>query len=258
MKLRLLFALLIFFVAACQPSSEGTQPPAPTLFTLPTVSPTEAASDTPTLTYTPSATDTPTETPTDTNTPTATDTPTQTVTPSVTPNRTLAAVGSATAAIIERPVFSTFTPPPPGSTLVPNFTPQQIADLVITEQQFREEVDLAFADTQNIALIEVDFVPEGIALNLTAVGGDGAFETHEMLIEVITANGIAQFRGAFLQGEDEPPPSDEFLATANEVFERCIMLLDGILKQRLGEQQNLETIVMTNDEMQISLLVPLP
>jgi hypothetical protein len=241
--------LLMIAAAACQSTGDETVE-IPTEFVLPT------ATATYTATVTPSVTPTATITHTPTNTPTATDTPTETATPTITVNPTLVAIGSATAAAQEAPRYITFTPPPPGSTPIPG-TPQRLADVVITERQFQEEVDGKTANMPSVSRAVADFTPEGILISLTAMGDDGAFTTGDLLIRVSVTDGIAAFQGELIIPEDAPEPSEShILFVTNDFFLAMVEALDGILEQRLGDTHNLETLDVTNDTIDIMLLVP--
>jgi hypothetical protein len=247
--------LLMIAAAACQSTGDETVE-IPTEFVLPTATATFTATVTPSVTPTATITHTPTDTPTPTDTATPTDTPTETATPTITVNPTLVAISSATAAAQEAPKYITFTPPPAGSTPVPG-TPQRIADVVITERQFQEEVDGKTANMPSVSRAVVDFTPEGILISLTAMDDDGAFTTGDLLIRVNVADGIAAFQGELLMPENAPEPSESFILFAtNDFFLAMVEALDGILGQRLGDTHNLETLDVTNDTIDIMLLVP--
>lgn len=249
--------LLILWAAACQPAPNEL-PDVPTQMLLPSQTATDTPTPTATNTSPPSITSTASSTPTPTHTPTTTDTPTITPTASVTVDLTRAAFSTGTAAVIEAPVYSTLTPLPPGVTPRPNITPQMIADVIITEMQFQEEINLRFANNPQITLAEVDFVPGGILINLTAAAGSSAFTTANLLIEVNVSSGVAAFRGGLQLAEGQPEPSDAFIAFAtSEFFLEIIDIFDQILKRRLNATPNLENIVITDQSMAITLLVPL-
>ncbi|MBZ0279064.1 MAG: hypothetical protein K8I60_23160, partial [Anaerolineae bacterium] len=210
--------------------------------------------DTATVTDTPAPTDTPTSTLTATATLTATSTSTRTPTPVFTIDPTQIVQSSATAAIQEAPRFSTFTPAPPGSTPVPG-TPQQIADVIVTERQFQEEVNLKIRDISSIELAQVDFVPGGIDVELTALGGE-AFITGHVFISIVMTGSFAAITIGDITMDGIEPPEGYIQVVTTDFFFMMVDVLDTILKQRLGDQQDLENIVITDETMEITLLVP--
>ena len=268
MRLSLALLMIVMFAAACAGGGEATEESAlPTLAELPSETPTDA----PTATHTePPATDTPepsdTPTPSDTpepptTTPTYTPTEPPTATPSRTPDATRAFVGTSTAAVEEAPRYATFTPAPPNATARPTSTgtPQVVAEVVITEPQFQEEVDLAIEGMGNVQSAQVDFSAEGITFELTVVGESGAFTTGDVLITVSTTGGIARFQGRLLVPEGAPEPPESFIEFATgDFFLQMVEVLDRILNQRLGEGHDLETLQITDDAIQLSLLANAP
>ncbi len=241
----LLMTMLV--LAACQPS---TPPELPTLAVLSSETPTDAPTDTPAPpTATPTITRTPSPTATlpPTSTPRFTNTPTETIEP------TVRAIGSATRAVQEAPRLSTLTAVPGVSA--PTGTPQLAADVIITEAQFQEEVNLRIRDIPAIQSAIINFVPDGIRVQLTALGGQ-AFMTGEVLVSVLLTGDFATITiSEITVNAPEPPP--EYIATATgEFFTLMIESLDSILKARLGDEQNLQTIRVTDSVMEIMLLVP--
>jgi len=272
------FALIIaiaLFAAACQPVDDA---PIPTLMVLPSVTPTTTLTNTPAPTDTEIPTDTPvptdtpapTETPTNTLTPTDTLTPSRTPIPSETPDAVRAAMGTATAQVLEAPHFATFTPLPPGiiAAVRPTSTgtPQVVADVVITTGQLQEEVDRILSGNSNVSSVELSLTEAGVAVNLTASGGE-AFTTGSFLIHfdlsvggfnnVVIAKPVAPDEFVMQDGNE---PSEEFITIAYD--DVTIAIFDGfndILNQRLGEgKHDLEFLVLENGRMAISLLVPEP
>lgn len=264
----LLVFLTILLVSACQPADQPTLV-LPTLASLPSVTPTESASatlsdtaapsDTATLrpSRTPRNTSTPTPSRTPTLTPTATQTPTITLTPSNTPNPTSALIASGTAAVEEAPRFSTFTPVPPGAPTAVLTTPQVIADVIITERQFQEEVNLRLASYSSMQRALVDFTPGVIAVQLTALGGE-AFITGNVQVRVQATGRFATISlGEIIVNAAEVPPAYADTVTG-DFFIMITDSLNAILEQRLGQDQNLENIELTDTQMEITLLVPPP
>ncbi len=264
--MRRLFILVMIagvVLVACQ--AEPTEEPAlPTLAILPTETtvPTETSSPTATATLTATQTSTtqPTRTPshTPTNTPTETPIPPDTATPEPTVDLTRAFIGTATSAVEEAPSFATFTPAADGVIRLSTGTPQMVADLVINERQFQEEITRLVELREDVESVEIDFIEDaGIAFNITAKAGNGALSTGILFIVVEASDGFATIEGFPLVEEDEVL-SQEFivLITGPFLVEVVVPAIDDILEQRLGDSHNLETIVMTDTEMQVSLLVP--
>lgn len=244
---------VIFLLPACQPEATPSQA-LPTVAELPTLVPTEAASPTPTLTETSAPTPTPTDTLVPTSTPFPTDTPAPTITSTSTPQSTVLAASTATQAILQAPTFATFTALPPG-TLPPAGTPQQIADVVITRQQFQDAVNQKIPDYPTIQDAKITFAPNGIRVQLTALGGQ-AYITGDVLLSIQVSNGVAAISPTEITVNAAEPP-DAYVEVVNgDFFLMMLDVLDTILKTRLGPEQNLENIVISGDNMLITLLVP--
>lgn len=249
--------LLILLAAACQPAAP--QGDLPTIAVLPSDIPTDTATATETLTSTPL----PTDTPGPTDTPTATPTPTDTLIPSNTPRATAlpsqtveptsAAIASATAAVLEAPRFSTLTLAP-GVTPIPG-TPQRAADVTITEGQFQEEVNLRLPNIPAIQSAKVNFVADGISVELTALGGD-AFVTGKVLVSILLTGDFATITIADIQVNAPEPPQAYLDLVTGDFFLMMLDSLDSILKQRLGPDQKLKNIVVTESAIEVTLLVP--
>lgn len=266
MKPFTLAAVIVIFAAACQPAVTPERT-LPTVVELPSETHTPAATDTPTLTDTPPATHTSTATFTPSATQTASDTPTATLTETEAPtlpptiDTTLRAVASATAFAVERPVFSTFTPVPTGQVAPPTSTgtPEVIAEVLITERQFQEEVNLKIGEMPQVDRAIVDFVPQGIVITVTALGDDNAFTTADLLIFFGSQQGVLSIQGALSAEEGAPEPPQEFVTfVTGTFFLEMVDALDVILSQRLGENHDLETLVITDETIEIALLVPQP
>jgi hypothetical protein len=253
--------LLIVLVAACQPSEP--QGELPTLAVLPSESPTEAPTATETQTPSPSPTETTagTDTPTPTNTPTETlipsETPRPTTTPIPTTEPTTAAIATGTAAVLEAPRFSTLTPPPAGSGVQPPSTPLVAADVIITEPQFQEEVNTRLPNIPAIESARINFVPDGISVDLTALGGE-AFITGKVLVSVQLTGDFATITIGDIQVNAPEPPQAYLDLVTGDFFLMMLNSLDSILKQRLGPDQNLKSIVVTDTTIEVILIVPEP
>ncbi|NWF70434.1 MAG: hypothetical protein HXY40_15205 [Chloroflexi bacterium] len=249
--------IVMFAAAACQPT------PTPVLPTLAQFAEatTSSAPDMPTDTVTSvpsaetaasSATTTPTPLPNATLTRTPTVIPQQpraTLPPSVTPTPNIAA--STTARIEQAPRFSTLTPNP----IVPTTTPQVAADVVITEAQFQQALNIRLADMPSIQSAIVDFTTESIVIGLTASGGDALISSN-VVISVQVANGVAFITISDIQLNAPEPPPLYLQVITTDLYPAVIDTMDGILRERLGGITNLENIVLTGSAMNITLLVP--
>lgn len=184
MKFTLTLLALITLLAACQSNTEPTDT-LPTLAVLPDASatasvvPTEALTAEVTTEATSEVTEsveesaTPAALPTETFTPTATLTRTpRPVTATHTVEPTLAAVGTATQAVLEAPRYSTFTPMPAGTAT--QAVANVVADVIINEAQFQEEVNRNILAYPSMHSAVVDFVPGAINVQMTTVDGSSA------------------------------------------------------------------------------------
>jgi len=248
----LLIALLL--AAACQPAAPENQV-LPTLAVLPSLTPSDAPTETPTETETPGPpTDTPmpSVTPTQTLFPTFTPTNRPTAVPQETVEPTQAAVATGTAAVLEAPRFSTLTP---GGNTQPDATPQVIADVTITEAQFQEEVNAQIGNYPSVQRARIDFVPGGINVELTASGGQ-ALITGNVFVSVELTGSFATISIGEITVNAPEPPEAYVETVTGDFFALMVSALDSILTQRVGEENDLENIVMTDTAMEISLLVP--
>lgn len=268
-KLSLLMILVAIVLVACQPAEQDLGE-LPTQAVLPSATHTIGSSDTPTPTYTPTLTLSPTTTPSPTVSPTFTVEPSRTATPvpTQTLDSTRVAIGTATAQVEEAPIFSTVTPVPPGiiGAVRPTSTgtPEVVADVIITEPQFQEEVDRLVSENDNLNRATIDFVPGAVRIELTALS-DGAFATGTFeIVFRLTSNSLNSFVQIQTTGEIEMQggidPSEEFLQVASS--DGTVLVFDAfnfILNQRLGEgNHNLEFIEINGEVMGIALLVPDP
>jgi len=274
-KIGTLAIILTIILVACQPAQELEE--LPTVVEFPTETNTPEATATDSATETPPPTETATNTPLPTNTATETPLPTNTLPPTRTPvpsetiNATVAVRGSATALVVEAPVFSTFTPLPPGGVAVvarptSTGTPEVVADVIIQDYQFQEEVNRLIAEIPGISRAQVTFVPEGVQYELTADNG-AAFITATVTVpftfsggsinNILTIGGPVQIDTGN-DSEDEEIP-ETFLLNVTEIVVVTQESFNFILNQRLGEgNHDLENIVIADNRMLISLVVPLP
>jgi hypothetical protein len=251
--------LLALLASACQPTPT---PVLPTLIpTSTSAPPTEAATSevtettevTAEVTDAASASPSPSRTPS--ITPTLTNTPLPQPTSSPTRTPTADAASSATAAIVEAPRFSTITPAPPNSQVQVTTTPIIVADVVITEEQFQEELNLRLPQYPNINSAYVNFTPGGVVITLTASGGD-ALITGDVSILFQVQNGLVYISVGGVQLNAVQIP-DTYAAAVNTLYQATIDTMDSILRERLGDVTDLENIVFTDNAMNITLLVPL-
>lgn len=247
--MRLRFALLsvvMIAVAACQPGAPAQT--LPTLAVLPSLTLTNASTVTPTDTAAPSETITPAPQVTSTSAPTHTQTPFPTATPVPSNTPTVMAAASATAAVLEAPVFSTLRPNA-------RSTPQVQADVIITEAQFQEALDAQIAGSDAIQSARVDFLPGGIDVELTALGGEAFITGNVTLAVELTGSFIAISPVNISVNAPEPPPA--YVEIVNSAFLSLILTtLDTLLNERLGTDHDLESLTLTDSQMDIRLLVP--
>lgn len=250
------FALLLILASACAPTAPPATLELPTLAVLPSLVPDQAASAAPipsntaapTNTLAPTATLTPTETLTPTRTPRPTETPRATIEP------TRAAISTVTAAVLEAPRFATFTPAPGGA---PPGTPAQLADVVITERQFQEALNARLIGVAGIDRAIVDFVPGAINVELTALGGE-ALTTGLVTVTVELTGDFATISVTDIRVNALEPPPVYVEHVSASLFPALLDTLDGILQQRLGDQQKLRAIAVTDTAIEATLLVPVP
>ena len=249
----ILFLMTILVIAGCQQASDEAQ--VPTLAVLPSLTPSgdiavsptaEAVVTEVTATLVPSATIMP-----------ATITAAPTDAPFPLPQATSAAVVPTfpPAGAPGTVRLATLTPVPAGANAPVRTTPQVLADLVISEREFQRELNRAVAPIDTIQLAEIDFVPEGLNVTLTALGGQ-AFVTGEVLIEIQISGTFATFTISNIEvGGLEP--SEEFQeVVAVDFFPAVIETLDNLLTARLGPGHDLENIMMADNEMRVFLLIP--
>lgn len=254
-------------LAGCGGDGDSDDEVVPTLIELPTETATDDAaqvdaSATAVTSEAETATRTaaPTVTPTATSAATLTSPPTATFIPSATssPPPTADVAASATAAILEAPRYATFTPPAAGVTLPPTTIPLMAADVVITEDQFQEEVDLLIAQNPLIDRASVTFAggqQPGIRVNMIAYGGE-ALTNGTVFVSFQLSGGFVLIAVTEVSvGSGEPPQQYVDLAT-NDLRLLVVEAFDRILTERLGPAHDLETIAFVGDTMQIMLLVP--
>ncbi len=266
MKFTIPLLALVILLAACQPNAEPTDT-LPTIAVLPnasataTAAPTEAKTAEVTteasaeVTVTVDETATPPAVPSETLQPTATLTRTpRPVTATHTVEPTQAAIGTATQAVIEAPRYSTFTPAPAsggnqGSTNV-------VADVVISEAQFQEEIDrnlLAYGSMQSAV---VDFVPSAINVQMTTFDANGSTTSGTVIITVTLNGELATITISDIYTEQGTLPQAYIDVAVTDTFKIMIDTLDQIVTQRIGAQQKLKSIAITDTDILAALVVP--
>src|SRR5690606_11299257 len=139
----------------------------------------------------------------------------------------------------------------------PPGTPQMAADVVITERQFQEELDIALNEMPEVQNASVDFVDGGILINLTARVGASASTTAELFINVQVRNGIATLQWCVSVPESAPEPLEELMPFATHVvFLKVVGVFGRILKSRVGATQNLVRMLVSDNDVGVMLLVP--
>jgi hypothetical protein len=259
--------LLIIFLAlaACQqaPSPQDL----PTVAVLPTLTATDTevpATDTPTASDTPLP---PTMTPTPraslvppTATPSVTRTPSESQTPSLTPfptqdEATAAMIATRIAAVELTPRLITLTPVPPGGNAPLQPGPQVMADIIISERQFQIALDDAVAGHPDIQQADVEFSPSGIEIELTAQAGE-AFITGRVEILIQMGGDFATISIADISINAAEPPEAFVQLVSVDFFNLLVGVLDTLLVERVGDVHNLENLILTDEGMEIFLLVP--
>jgi hypothetical protein len=236
-------------ITGCQPAETPTQE-LPTLAVLPSLTPAEAVTTTappPTATAESSTATTapPEATPTDVPTRAA-----ATATTAATP-----LPPTVTIVIRQEVFFATLTPVPAGVNAPLRTTPVIMADAVITESDFQRALDTTIAPISSIQFARVDFVPGGVWVELTALGG-AAFITGQVQVLIEMSGSFATLSIGEINVNAAAPPQT-FLDTVNgDFFSAFVQAFDAVLSARVGPNHDLENIVLNNEAMQVFLLVP--
>jgi hypothetical protein len=267
MRLRLIFLILILILAACGSDDDGGDETNQALPTLAEVAAdtTEEATDAivveqATETDEPTATEvveeSPTVEPSNTLPPTATFRPLPTQTPAPTVDRTRVAIGTGTAAVEEAVIISTVT----AGANSPATTPMAVANVVITAAQFQEEVSLRIEDIQEIESARVSFVSgenPGIQVGLRASGGEALVNGTVFIPFQMTGSFVAIGGTINVEVGSGNPPQAYVDVALNHVLPAVVESFEAILKQRVGDEQDLESLEFVDaTTMQIQLLVP--
>lgn len=239
--------------AACQPTVSDPQQ-LPTLAVLASAVPSETAAA-PTQADTaapPEVTATPVP-PTSVLT-TGVETALPTEVPSAAPSETPTRV-PVTIEIREEVRLATLTPAPQGANVPVRQTPVVLADVVITEQDFQRAVDRAVVDVSTIQFATVNFIPEGLDVELTALGGM-AFVTGRVRVRIEVSGSFATITIDDVT-VNAAEPSEAYLEVVNgDFFNLLIEVFNTLLTERVGEGHDLENIVLNDEAMEIFLLVP--
>src|SRR5690606_4161704 len=171
-------------------------------------------------------------------------------TPTHTPTRP-----TVTIEIREEVRFATLTPVSGGANAPARSTPVLMADVVITERDFQRAVDQAVAAIDSIQLATVDFVPDGIDVELTALGGV-AYVTGQVRVQIQMTGSFATITISDVT-VNAAEPSEAYLERVNvDFFDMIIDVFGSLLDERVGENNDLENIILTDEAMQVFLLVP--
>jgi hypothetical protein len=261
MKFTIPLLALILVLAACQPTTPPTEA-LPTVAVLPggateTVVPTEAQTAEATTESTVEAPAEPTTEVTVESTVEATDTvePSDTPVPTITNivEPTQAAINTATEVALEKPVYATFTAAPAG-TLPPPSNLNQVADVLINEQQFQQAVDLALPSKPSIQSAVVDFVSGAIVVKMTTGGATPI--TGTVTIPVTLQNELASITISDITTDPMPAPQSYIDVATGDLFVMMVNTLDKIVKSRIGPEQKLKSIAVTDTTIGVTMLVP--
>jgi hypothetical protein len=244
MPLRVLL-LMCLLLAACQPAAQDNDA-LPTLAALPTGMPAAESSDTPPPTDPPAS---PTSAPAHSATP-------------VPPSPSPAATQSPTQTQPPTTLPPSWTPPPGQEARIVTLTPggvqdapQAVADLIITEGEFQAELTRLIAPVEAIQSAQVRFVPQGMEVQLTALGGQ-AFTSGLVLVAFDVAGGFAQISIADIQMNAIDPPEAFIQVIGGDLLPLVVQALDTLLTARLGAGHNLQNLVINGRQLEITLLVP--
>ncbi len=235
--------LLMCALTACQTTQDTGD--LPTLVVLPSETPTDEPASTATISPTPLPTETITPRPTTTPIPPDTAVPTQapaTVTPDI--------AATSTAVIQNAPRIVTLTP---GGNNGAN--PQALADVIITQGQFQRALDERLQGEESIQAATLRFVPEGITVQLTALGGE-AFIAGEVLIAFDVTNNFVQISIGDIRVNAVEPPEGYIAVIGGTLFPAVVETFDALLTERLGEDHDLQALVFNGNQLEITLLVP--
>jgi hypothetical protein len=247
---------VVVSVSACQAGPDAVLPTLAVLDTA-TFAPTAAPTLLPSPTAPAMTTAAPTPTITDTAGPTAV--VTATFTPSATfniptNNPTLLAQGTATARANNPPIYATFTPPavPPIVTV----TPQVLALMAISELEFQTALTARLGEQSQIQRVFVDFRPQQMIFTLTANTGSGIV-TAEAVFDVLQGDDLAQIQLVDIRANGTPPAAFVEVVTLDFTF-LVVETLEVLIDERVGVENNPQTIRVTDQAIELELRVPAP
>ena len=255
MKFTIPLLALILVLAACQPSVQPTEV-LPTVAVLPsggtaTINEPQTAEATAATTVEVTAENTGEATAEATESTIQTET--QTAVPTNTLEPTQAAISTATEKALELPVYATFSAAPVG-TLPPAGNFNQVADVLINEQQFQKEIDSALPAKPSIQSAVVDFVPGAIVVRMTTNGATSVSGT--VTITVTLQNDLAAITIGDMTTDPMPPPQSYADVASVDMFQMMVGILDKIVKARIGPEQKLKSIAVTDTSINVTMLVP--
>jgi hypothetical protein len=243
---------LILVLAACQPSAQPTE-------VLPTIAVLPGSGTAPTIPTEPQPTAATVEKTSEiTLEPSVTSgeaivKPTDTPTAAPTVEPTQAAISTATEKALELPVYATFTAAPAG-TLPPASNFNQVADVLINEKQFQEEINAALPSKPGIQSAVVDFVPGAIVVKMTTSRFTPI--TGTVTIPVTLQNDLASITISDITTDPMPAPQSYIDLATGDLFVLMVNTLDKIVKARIGADQKLKSIAVTDTSINVTMLVP--
>jgi hypothetical protein len=247
MKLHwILIVLAGVMIAACQPAADQPQE-LPTLAVLPS-QPAQTDTATATEMIAPTATPPPSATAiVTTAAPTQESSPAASATSGPSPTVTRTPV---TIEIREEVVFATLTPGGSGAT-----SAMLMADAVITEGEFQQAVSQAIVDIPSIQNAFVNFGPDGIDVELTALGG-AAYMTGRVQVLIQVSGSFAAITIGDITVNAAEPPEAYLEVVTGDFFTMMVAVFDALLTAKVGEGHDLENILLNDQAMQVFLLVP--
>lgn len=241
--------LISLIVAGCSGGNDDDSRQVPT--EMGTAQQSDAVTDNSPSNTSPPSSDTPTITPTFTDAPTLI--PTATSTPDV----TLAFERTLTAIKEQTPIIATLTPIAIESVDdVVLEVPVVAADIIITEVQYQTAIDNLLANFASIQSATVDFRDtQEVVVRMSASGGQ-AMTTGEVTLGFVVSGGLVAIPVTNVNVGGAQPPQPFADVIQDELLPLITDALDAAIEQQLGEQHDLENMTITEDRMEIMLLIP--
>ncbi len=126
--------------------------------------------------------------------------------------------------------------------------------MLINEQQFQEAVDLALGSKPSIQSAVVDFVPGAIVVKMTTSGETPISGT--VTIPVTLQDDLASITIRDITTDPMPAPESYTDVATGDLFVLMVDTLDKIVKARIGSEQKLKSIVVTDTTIGVTMLVP--